>query len=569
MMALLRCTWHANTGTLRSPDSFSLGKRSTSINQTTKGNTIVPIRSTSALILSSTNINREKIYIQQPPISAAGYSSQAFAPHFPHTVRKTETKTCSDCHLSQENNNNAIMAQLLLQGTNFVNFIGYNSWIGNDNGIEAIRVTEWDEPQAVIGSFLHKYAYPDWYQEHKERDKELYESYDHKGGEVGCLQNRGEYMFVAEGKRGFRIYDIASIANKGVSQRIITAPFAPLGHNTQIKSKNATCVALPTNQPIAPTRMNSSPEQKKLMTIDNQEQPIHPLYSYAFVTDKEEGLIVIDVDTFADGEPRNNFINRSITWNPDNILSGSNHITLAGTTAYISTNKGIIVIDLNNPIKPKLLSKIPFDGAKASAVQFRYLFVNDDKGFNVVDITDRSNPKKLDKSLVPIIQSEKIYLARTFAYIASRKEGLIIIDIENPEKPKLFKKFNANGKINDARDVVVGSTNASLFAYIADGKNGLKVVQLTSPDSQPRYYGFSPDPAPELIAWYKTNGIAKSLAKGLDRDRAVDETGNQMAILGRLGSRPFNEKEQKKLYLNPSRQPWFVNDEVEIKKYVP
>jgi hypothetical protein len=35
---------------------------------------------------------------------------------------------------------------------------------------------------------------------------------------------RGEYMFVAEGKGGFRVYDIANIANKGVSQRIISAP---------------------------------------------------------------------------------------------------------------------------------------------------------------------------------------------------------------------------------------------------------------------------------------------------------------------------------------------------------
>ena len=32
--------------------------------------------------------------------AASGFSSQAFAPHFPHTVRTTETKTCSDCHLS-------------------------------------------------------------------------------------------------------------------------------------------------------------------------------------------------------------------------------------------------------------------------------------------------------------------------------------------------------------------------------------------------------------------------------------------------------------------------------------
>ena len=37
------------------------------------------------------------------------------------------------------------------------------------------------------------------------------------------------------------------------------------------------------------------------------------------------------------------------------------------------------------------------------------------------------------------------------------------------------------------------------FAYIADGKNGLKVVQLTSPDAQPKFYGFSPEPKPELI----------------------------------------------------------------------
>ena len=87
---------------------FQLG-----INATVKGNTIAPVRSSSALVLSSTNINRERLYVQQPPIAASGYSSQAFAPHFPHTARKTETKTCTDCHLSEANDNNAIMAQLL------------------------------------------------------------------------------------------------------------------------------------------------------------------------------------------------------------------------------------------------------------------------------------------------------------------------------------------------------------------------------------------------------------------------------------------------------------------------
>ncbi len=86
-------------------------------------------------MLSSTNSNREKIYVQQPPIAASGYSSQAFNPHFPHTARKTETKTCTDCHLSNENDNNAIMAQLLAQGTNFVNFVGFNAYVGGDGEI--------------------------------------------------------------------------------------------------------------------------------------------------------------------------------------------------------------------------------------------------------------------------------------------------------------------------------------------------------------------------------------------------------------------------------------------------
>ena len=110
-------------------DVFQLGRH-----MTTKGNMIAPVRSSSALVLSSTNINRDRIYIQQPPISAVGYSSQAFAPHFAHTVRTTETKTCSDCHVSAENDNNAVMAQLMLLGTNFMNFVGMHAWSVSTTG---------------------------------------------------------------------------------------------------------------------------------------------------------------------------------------------------------------------------------------------------------------------------------------------------------------------------------------------------------------------------------------------------------------------------------------------------
>jgi hypothetical protein len=39
------------------------------------------------------------------------------------------------------------------------------------------------------------------------------------------------------------------------------------------------------------------------------------------------------------------------------------------------------------------------------------------------------------------------------------------------------------------------------------------------------------------------------VSKGIDRDRAVDESGNQLAVFGRRGARPFNRQEMESMYL--------------------
>ncbi len=568
-------------------EMFQLGKH-----QTTKGNQVAPVRSSSALVLSSTNINRERIYVQQPPISAIGFSSQAFAPHFPHTVRKTETKTCTDCHLSAKDDNNAIMAQLFLLGTNYVNFVGLNAWTGLEGGFQATRVTEYDEPQAVIGSYLHRYAYPDWWGLHVDQNgrelknwvrgktfdakmsgethplEEFVNVHEGTSDRVGCLQLRGEYMFVASGKGGFTAYDVASIANKGTSERILKGPFSALGHDTNVKTANATCMALPTNQPIAPTR--STPE----MRVINQEQAFLPIYNYAVVTDAVEGMILVNVNTLADGEFRNNKLTRKVftdgsdAWNPGGVLTGARHITLAGEVAFITADKGLVVVDLVNPDAPKIAAVRELRDARASAVQFRYLWVTDAEGVKLFDITSLRAPVAVPEGTVPLADARRMYIARTYAYVAAKGEGLVIVDVKNPRAPRVFQKVTLDGTLNDAEDVIVGTTNASLFAYVADGRNGMKVLQLTSPDSQRNFYGFSPAPVPELIAWAKTPSPAIALSKGLDRDRAVDETGGQMAVFGRLGSRPFTRPEMERLFMTRSGVPWKVSDDIDMKRWV-
>jgi hypothetical protein len=448
------------------------------------------------------------------------------------------------------------MAQLLMFGTNFINFVGFNAYVGGDGEFNAVNVTEWDEPQAVIGSYLHKYAYPDWYAKHEQNGRELKTTYTHTtNGDAKCIQLRGEYLYVSEGKGGMRVYDVAGIGNKGISQRMITAPFSPMGHDTHVASKNATCVALPTTQPIHPVR-----NQGKLMRVDNEEQPFHPLYNYAFITDAKEGLILTDVNTMLDGEPRNNFLKRAVTWNPNNVLEGARHITIGGYYLYILAKSGLVIVNVDDPLKPKLVSQLPLTDARGSSLQFRYLFVTDADGLKAVDVTDPAAPRLVENSMVRMRDARNVFVARTYAYVAGGADGLVIVNVERPEAMKELTRFTANGQLKDTRDVVVASTNASLFAYVADGAGGLKVLQLTSPESQPKFYGFSPEPKPQLIATYRTGKPALSVSKGLERDRGVDETGGQVAVFGRRGSRPLNLQEMRRLYLDDSGKPYFVSD---------
>ena len=561
-------------------DIFMLGR-----DGTVTGNRIAPVRSSSAVLVSSQNQNREWIYSQQQTTSAEGFAGQAFNTHVPHTVRSKETKTCSDCHVSEQNNNNAWMAQVLLQGTNFVNFMGRYVYIAGDHALEAVVVTEREDPQAVLGSTLHKIAYPRNYENFVKSGAELKTFYEHVGNpRVLQVQVRGEYAYVAAGEGGLRVYDIAQIDQKGFSERITTAPVSRFGQKFWLKSKFATAVAAPTTLAVDPARWRLKtdgtmidPVSAALLVGDerkqllNEEQPIHSLYAYLYVADKFEGLILVNAATLLDGDPLNNYLRRALdparfangAFNPGGALTGANNITIAGNHAYITTESRLAIVDLSEPLNPKLVKEISLAEPKAVAIQFRYAFVVDREGFKVVDVTRPEDARLVTGASVPLAHAHDVYVARTYAYVANGPEGIAIVDVEQPERPRLDQVFNGDGKLNDAHQVKVGMTNASLFAYVADGKNGLRILQLTSPETMPEYAGFSPRPRPVLIATFKTKGEALGLSKGLDRDRAVDESGNQVSVFGRRGARPFRLDEMMRmLRTNDGRGEWFrVSDQ--------
>ena len=366
------------------------------------------------------------------------------------------------------------------------------------------------------------------------------------------MQLRGEYLYAACGADGLRVFDVAFIDNKGFSQRITTAPVSPLGQQLYVKTAHATGVAAPATTAPDPTRTHDP---------ENFEDPVHPMYAYLYVSDLEEGLVTVGAGTLLDGNPLNNFLEREVTFNPRGILDGARSITIAGTTAWICCDAGVVAVSIADPKCPRVVAVIGApDVVRPTSVeiQFRHAFVCDQEGFKTFDVTDVAAPVPL--ATVPLATAHKAYVARTYAYVAAGAQGLAIIDVTRPAEPFVEQFFDGDGCMTDVRDVKLGIAYVSQFAYVADGVNGLRVVQLTGPDT-PGNVGFSPRPTPQLVATYPVTkgGVALSVSEGVDRDRAVDESGNQLSVFGRVGARPLDLETQRRMYLHDGRV-WKVSD---------
>src|SRR5205823_7931414 len=226
--------------------------------------------------------------------------------------------------------------------------------------------------------------------------RELTAAAEHSGN-VLVVQARGEYAYAANGPGGLRVYDIANIDNKGFSEKVTIAPFSPIGQKFYVPTKNALAVASPTTLGVDPLR-RQLPE--------NEEQPIHLLYGFLYVADKEEGLVIVGdphlksnspgVGTLLDGNPANNFLKRALAFNPGGILTGAHRIAIAGTYAYVLTDKALVVVDLDNPLGPRITATVgspALHDPRGMAVQFRYAFVVDHDGLKVLDVTDLARPQ--------------------------------------------------------------------------------------------------------------------------------------------------------------------------------
>ena len=245
---------------------------SSGMHGTVKGNSIAPVRSSSALVLS---LDQHQPRAHLHP-AAADLRERLLQPGLraalsAHRAQDRDQDLHRLPRLGRPTTTTRSWRSCCCSGPTSSTSSASTPGSARSGGVEAVRVTEWDEPQAVIGSYLQRYAYPDWYAAHLDaRRASCEEAHEPSAGGRSRLPAAARRVSLRRRGRGRHArLRRRHIANKGVSERIITAPFSPLGQRHPHRARrNATCVALPTNQPIAPAR-----NQGKLMREDNQEQP--------------------------------------------------------------------------------------------------------------------------------------------------------------------------------------------------------------------------------------------------------------------------------------------------------
>ena len=296
------------------------------------------------------------------------------------------------------------MANVLLQGTNFMNFMGHNVWVADGRG--GFEGRRGRRARRAAGDHRQPPAQARLSRRVRRRTRSAAWRSSTRtiipAKKCSTCSSAASTSTPRWAKGGFRIYDISNIDNKDFSERIVTAPVSPLGQRLYVKTKYATAVATPTTLGVDPLR-KQYPE--------NEEQTIHLIYGFLYVTDREEGLIVvgnkdpkskniIGVGTLLDGNPANNFLERAATFNPDGILTGARRITIAGTYAYILTPKNLVVVSLDDPFHPKVTATLgEADGLvdpRGVQIQFRYGFVVDSDGLKVLDVTSLDKPRVVE-----------------------------------------------------------------------------------------------------------------------------------------------------------------------------
>ena len=126
-------------------------------------------------------------------------------------------------------------------------------------------------------------------------------------------------------------------------------------------------------------------------------------------------------------------------------------------------------------------------------VQVNTAYIGEGASFVVLDVSNPSAPVTRGRILMPGLVNG-IAVSNGKAYVASRRNGLYVLDVSNPASPAIIGFYNTSSAYGVAIDGAI--------AYLADGNAGLRIFDVSDPQ------------APKLISTVDTPGSAERVRIG-------------------------------------------------------
>jgi hypothetical protein len=296
----------------------------------------------------------------------------------------------------------------------------------------------------------------------------------------------GSYLYVTTGP-ALAIYDVSNPVSpqlrgsitipNGAVELAISGNTAYVGNTSAVYSIDVTNRASPriigsvaapaTDLTVAGTRLYAlSGTQFKVIDVGNPAAPVvlgtgsgHGAWSIAAL-----GSVVL-LASPAPSEPGLYAVDVSVPSSPRLLADlpgdvGNIDIAAGGTLVAVTTNDGLQVVDVSDPVLPEVIGGLAIAGrGVALAGQYAYLRVAvsgspSHMDLAVIDLRTPSSPRLV--SQVYVAGGDRVEVAGSYAYLTTGS-ALAIYDVGNPSSPQLRGSVTIP---NGARELVVSGNTA-------------------------------------------------------------------------------------------------------------
>ncbi len=288
------------------------------------------------------------------------------------------------------------------------------------------------------------------------------------------VQVRGNYLYVAAGDQGLKIYDISQPFAPFLVGGLVV-PGTPIG-----VSVSGDIAYLATGRYDGLQIIDvSDPSNPELIAGDDtiEAYDVDVEGNFTYVATSENGLSIYDVTDPA--APL-----RIGQWDDELEITGMKRVLASDGFLYCVYRNNLYIIDTNTPSAPSLVAlygEPGVNGFRSMEIEWPFAYTTAwDTGVWIFDLSDPTNP-----SVVSQYETKGAALGITvhgdYAYVADGTDvawwqsgGLRILDVSNPLAPTEVGAL-VNDHLTYARDVKV----ANGYAYVLS--SGLTVVDVRNP----------------------------------------------------------------------------------------